>query len=66
MTSKAGAKWTEAEASLPAELRPLLQELRADYVALVRSYVPKWRGGPNPHILAGLVRRGWSKSAGSN
>jgi hypothetical protein len=54
-------KWSTAEASLPPEVRPLLEKLKADYQVASKTHVPGWKGGPNPGILAELIRMGWRK-----
>lgn len=54
-------RWRMAEASLSNEAQSLLRQLRADYLAAACLHVPKWTGGPNPEILAELIRQGWHK-----
>ena len=61
MTTASNEKWAKAEAAMTAELRPILQLLKADYEAASKIHVPKWTGGPNAGILAELVRMGWRK-----
>jgi hypothetical protein len=58
--------WTEAIASLPEDLRPVLMQLRVDYVAARDIHVPGLKGGPSVGILVELVRQGWRKSGPSN
>jgi len=38
--------WDEAIAVLPEDLRPVLKQLRDDYVAARDIHVPKFKGGP--------------------
>jgi aryl-alcohol dehydrogenase-like predicted oxidoreductase len=66
MNAQSQAKWDNAEKSLPESLRLTLRKLRSDYLEAQRVHVPDYRGGPNPGILAELVRQGWRKSATSN
>jgi hypothetical protein len=47
MTSASAAKWSKAEAELPADLRPVLKVLKEDYEKASRIHEPQWTGGPN-------------------
>ncbi len=61
MTTASDTKWAKAEALLPAELRPILKELRQDYQAASKIHVPNFTGGPSAGILSELIRMGWRK-----
>jgi hypothetical protein len=61
MITKPDDRWQKAAADLPEALRPLLREMREDYIAASKLHVPGWTGGPNPKILAELIKRGWRK-----
>ena len=55
--------WDEAMASLPEDLRPVLAQLREDYIAARDIHVPAFKGGPSLGILLELVKLGWRRSA---
>jgi len=61
MSTASNDKWAKAEASMTAELLPILKLLKADYQAASNIHIPNWKGGPNVGILAELVRMGWRK-----
>jgi hypothetical protein len=55
----------EAMASLPEDLRPVLVQLREDYIAARNIHVPAFKGGPNVGILLALIQQGWRRSGSS-
>lgn len=61
MSGALNEKWMKAAADLDPERQRMLAELKQDYEVASAIHVPKYKGGPNPGILAELIRRGWCK-----
>ena len=63
MAGTPNEKWTIAASELEPDLRQMLLQFKQDYEAASKIHVPNYKGGPNPGILAELIRMGWRKAS---